>query len=211
MKLFFRGTDEQTPTEVPFGHAWPDDDNTDMNSLKASDPRRPFNYFRKTFRLDQPVQSGYRIDAAALFRDSAAVRIEMRGFGGNAKGIVHEEERYGIWLCKDFIPIEPKFEWFNDEECPLTKSDFQLPLIFVNCQAFSLTANRGSVGNSPTCCFRPSRMPYSNFLVILWITTKTFPTFLNEYQQDLFSRLREKDKKRFNGGLSGTTKKNGAR
>ncbi len=57
-----------------------------------------------------------------------------------AKGLYNVQERYGIWLCKDFIPIQRKNEWI------VTKgSEYTRYHAFFNCQAFVLTANRGSV------------------------------------------------------------------
>jgi hypothetical protein len=54
-------------------------------------------------------------------------------------------ERYGLWLCKDHIPIQRKNEWVTIKGQEHTR--FQA---FVNCQEFRLTANRGSVENTPT-------------------------------------------------------------
>ena len=48
-------------------------------------------------------------------------------------------------MCKDFIPIQRKNEWINIRGTE--HSRFQA---FVNCQKFKLTANRGSMENTPT-------------------------------------------------------------
>ena len=55
------------------------------------------------------------------------------------------QDRYGLWLCKDFIPIQRKNEWL-----PTTKTDWTRLHAFINCQAFRLTANRGSIENTPS-------------------------------------------------------------
>jgi hypothetical protein len=54
------------------------------------------------------------------------------------------QERYGLWLCKDFIPIQRKNEWITTRGSEFTKLH-----AFLNCQALKLTANRGSVENTP--------------------------------------------------------------
>lgn len=53
------------------------------------------------------------------------------------------QERYGLWVCKDFIPIERKNEWISTKGTEFTRLH-----AFINCQDFSLTANRGSVANT---------------------------------------------------------------
>ena len=54
-------------------------------------------------------------------------------------------ERYGVWLCKDFIPIQRKNEWVNYKG-----SEFIKLHSFLNCQGLKLTANRGSIDNTPS-------------------------------------------------------------
>jgi hypothetical protein len=62
-----------------------------------------------------------------------------------ALGLYNVQDRYGIWLCKDFVPIQRKNEWI------VTKgSEFTRYHAFFNCQAFMLTANRGSVESTET-------------------------------------------------------------
>lgn len=55
-------------------------------------------------------------------------------------GLYNVQERYGLWLCKDFIPIMRKNDWITTKG-----SEFTRYHAFFNCQAFKLTANRGSV------------------------------------------------------------------
>jgi hypothetical protein len=54
------------------------------------------------------------------------------------------QERYGLWLCKDFIPVQRKNEWITSRGSEFTKLH-----AFFNCQSLKLTANRGSVENTP--------------------------------------------------------------
>jgi hypothetical protein len=105
-----------------------------------------------------------------------------------------EEERYGLWLCRDFIPIEPKFEWLLEEDCPRLVEDLRRPLILVNSQDFWLIANRGSVGNSPQQLLNAVKRAVFKLLEQIQDDNDVVE-FLDEYQEDLFSRQREKDQK----------------
>lgn len=62
---------------------------------------------------------------------------------GNTEGSYQIQERYGLWLCKDYIPIQKKNEWIVNKGSEFTKFH-----AFFNCQHFKLTANRGSVENT---------------------------------------------------------------
>jgi hypothetical protein len=200
MQLFLQGTDEQTPHEIEYGHPWPTDDLTDLKALREKDARRPFNFFRKTFRArDYATAGSYLIDIAAIFEGARgrAERDRCLRIPGRQNALYREEERYGLWLCKDFIPIEKRFEWLSAEDCPPLNLDLdpRRALIFVNCQEFSLTANRGSVGNSPAELVEAVRKATYRFLEQTISDDEDLKNFANEYREELFSRLREKDKK----------------
>ncbi|EMY67889.1 ATP-binding protein [Leptospira vanthielii] len=55
------------------------------------------------------------------------------------------QERYGLWLCKDFIPIQRKNTWISYKGSEYTRFH-----AFVNSQHLRLTANRGSIDNTPS-------------------------------------------------------------
>jgi hypothetical protein len=59
-------------------------------------------------------------------------------------GMYKVEDRYGLWVCKDYIPIKQVNEWLGLGKRLETKYH-----AFVNCQELRLTANRGDVGNTP--------------------------------------------------------------
>jgi hypothetical protein len=54
-------------------------------------------------------------------------------------------DRYGLYLCKDFIPVQRANEWISAKGHEYTRFH-----AFFNCQAFRLTANRGSINNTPS-------------------------------------------------------------
>lgn len=55
-------------------------------------------------------------------------------------------DRYGIYLCKDFVPVQRVNDWITGFG---TGSNSYVMLHgFINCQKLKLTANRGSVANT---------------------------------------------------------------
>jgi hypothetical protein len=194
--LYVQATDTTQPTAIHFGHPWPLKDATDLKLLKKRDDRRPFNYFCKSFRFrDRAIEDGYRIDVAVLFEGKRARLDRDRCVSRQrAGGLYAEEERYGLWLCRDYIPIERKFEWLLEEDCPRLVGDLRRPFVLVNSQDFMLIANRGSVGNSSQQLL--AAIKHAVFEILEETQEdKDVERFLNEYQEDLFSRQREKDQK----------------
>ncbi|MCL1632918.1 hypothetical protein M3N64_13410 [Sporolactobacillus sp. CPB3-1] len=55
------------------------------------------------------------------------------------------QDRYGLWLCKDYIPVQRQNDWISEKGSEFTRFH-----AFINCQDFNLTANRGSVANTPS-------------------------------------------------------------
>jgi hypothetical protein len=209
LRLLLQATDQRVPTEVPFGHPWPDSDCTDLRTLKARDQRRPFNYFRKRFHsADRPIAEGYRIDIAALFEGKSA-RLErdrcIRRQG--AERLYTEEQRYGIWLCKNHIPIEKAEPLPPEATAIFAVLEPHRALILVNCDDFKLTANRGSVGNSQAALLDGVRQGIIAYLEELE-KDEDVRRFLEEYEEDRLSRLREKDSKAFHRRLARYNKKN---
>ena len=70
--------------------------------------------------------------------------LRRRGYSA-PEGAYTIQERYGLWICKDYIPIQRKNEWITHKGAEYTRFH-----AFVNCQGLSLTANRSSVDNTPT-------------------------------------------------------------
>lgn len=70
----------------------------------------------------------------------------MRKRKNNKKGNYKVSDRYGIYLCKDFIPIQRVNEWISG--FGTGSNSFVMLHGFINCQRLKLTANRGSVANT---------------------------------------------------------------
>jgi hypothetical protein len=55
-------------------------------------------------------------------------------------------DRYGLWLCKDYIPVQRINDWIVG--FGTGSNSFTLLHGFINCQRLKLTANRGSISNT---------------------------------------------------------------
>lgn len=195
--LWIQGTDDKSLKLIDYGHPWPTDDRVDTKQLKKSDERRPFNFFRKTFRCrDRFVSGGHSIDIAVLFEGKRG-RLERDPHIRRQKagGLYSEEERYGLWLCKDHIPIELRSEWMQDERLTIFEDlEPKRALVLVNCQGFALTANRGSVGNSQPDLLQAVREGVIGYMEEI-ADDPDLRRFREEYEEERLARARDKDQK----------------
>lgn len=61
------------------------------------------------------------------------------------KGTHTDGQRYGIWACKGGVPVEKVDDWIEGGKGVGTYTYMQA---FIDCDAFQLTANRGSIMNT---------------------------------------------------------------
>lgn len=194
-----QATDDDKPKPVSAGHPWPKGDMIDLKELKRKDDRRPYNHFRKSFiRAGYPIEGAYRIDIAVLFegKNGRLERDECISRQSSTR-LYSEEERYGLWLCKDFVPVERRGDWIHDAELEtFAHLEPKRALILVNCDSLSLTANRGSVGNSPATLLEAIRNGVLAFLQEIE-DDKDLVRFREQYEEERNRRARDKDKKAF--------------
>lgn len=134
---------------LKFGHPFPEV-NTDIRKLRSSDKISPLDYYVAKWSFpNEPV----------IGIPGSKIHFVFYIEGDNAKReynkMIHEpwtywrpgqynvQDRYGLWLCKDCIPIERRNSWVAE------RSEWTKYHAFVNCQDFRLTANRGDLGNTP--------------------------------------------------------------
>ena len=145
-----KGLDAPEAEILDFGHHFPDASKPikelfDTYIVRAPDyyckqivrggtlRRHPFARYNAMFCIEgNKVKQGYN------------KMLRRPGYTPPA-GAYTVQERYGVWLCKDFIPVERKNEWITSKGSEFTKFH-----AFFNCQHLSLTANRGSVANTPS-------------------------------------------------------------
>ena len=71
--------------------------------------------------------------------------VRPRGQRGRPRyGTYTIESRYGLWACRDYIPVQRVNDWIGGSQQVWIKYH-----AFVNCQDFELTANLGDFSNTP--------------------------------------------------------------
>lgn len=147
IKLFLQGIDRQEAEILTFGHKFPnisDDLDKLLNEHIADAP----DHFVKKLTYSGTLKKFPDIAYNAVFYivGNKAKRsnkmLKRSGYTAPSGGYT-VQERYGIWLTKDYIPIQRKNEWINKKGSEYTKFE-----AFFNCQELKLTANRGSIDNT---------------------------------------------------------------
>ena len=143
--------DVEKPEVIPFGHVFPkiNDDLDGLFSEYDIDAADRFvkKYLRKSKRLTRHPEVTY--DAVIYVEGDEAKRQYnpmIRARRDERYGRYKVSDRYGIWLCKDFIPVQRVNEWITGFGSG--SNAFVLLHGFINCQSFKLTANRGNISNT---------------------------------------------------------------
>jgi len=140
--------DDDDFSTIEFGHRFaPIKDN--LNNLFSEYGSSAGDYFVKKYifegRLEKKPEIQYR---AVIYIEGDQAKKAYNPLLRNrkTKGYYKVADRYGIWLGKDYIPIQRVNDWITGFG---TGSNSYLLLHgFINCQDFKLTANRGSIANT---------------------------------------------------------------
>lgn len=149
-KVFLKCLDSDKYYEYELGHKF-GEVNDNIEKLKSEYEDNPSNYYVKKFAwtgtLEEIPEVSYQIviyvEGDAIKRKYNHMIRERLATSALNQGKYKVGDRYGIWLAKDYIPIERKNEWISG--FGKGSNSFVLLHGFVNCQNFRLTANRGSV------------------------------------------------------------------
>lgn len=137
--------------ELKFGHIFAEE-NDDVNKLFEKYGENAADYFVKKY-----IYENQSLDARPDVKYDVVIYVEgdeakkqynplIKKRKNKAKGSYKVSDRYGIYLCKDFVPIQRVNEWVSGFG---TGSNSVVMLHgFINCQKIKLTANRGSVANT---------------------------------------------------------------
>lgn len=146
--LRLKGLDRDEPEEIAFGHVFPEESLSISKLFDEYVVKAPDHYCRKVVRHGA-LRRHPEIKFAALFyiegnkvKQSYNRMLKRQGVTP-PPGAYKVQDRYGVWLCKDFIPVQRQNDWISTKGSEYTKFH-----AFVNCQELSLTANRGSVANT---------------------------------------------------------------
>lgn len=146
--LSLKGLDVEQPEQIIFGHFFPAESKNidtlfDEHMVDAPD------YYCKKIKYEGKLKNFPEIKYQAIFCiEGNKVKMsynQMLRRRGNTRGAYKVQDRYGLWLCKDFIPIQTANDWFGSRGTEYIKFH-----AFFNCQDMRLTANRGSINNTPT-------------------------------------------------------------
>jgi hypothetical protein len=137
--------------ELKFGHPFPEEE-SDLEKLFKRYESDAADYFVKKY-----VQEDGNLKDQPEVHYQAIIYVEgdkaKRAYNPMIKKNIRARlpgyrvsDRYGIWLCKDFIPIQRVNEWISGFGSG--SNAFVLLHGFINCQSLSLTANRGNFANT---------------------------------------------------------------
>jgi hypothetical protein len=149
-KVYLKSLNADGFEEIPFGHFFPPP-NSDIQKLFDTYTTEAGDWFCKRYtwreRLkelpDVTFDAVISVEGDRLKRTyNPMLRERIRGDKTKYK----VADRYGVWLCKDFIPVQQVNEWISG--FGTGSNSFVLLHGFVNCQILKLTANRGSIANT---------------------------------------------------------------
>ena len=149
VKLYIQGVDKDEPELLQFGHRFPKE-SENLNKLFEKYLIDAPDYYVKKLVYTGHLRKYPDINYQAVFyiegnKAKRAINNMIKRSGYTAPdGAYRVQERYGIWLSKDFIPVQRKNEWITSKGSEYTKFH-----AFFNCQELKLTANRGSIDNTP--------------------------------------------------------------
>lgn len=206
-KLFLKGLNRNEFEEINFGHSFPEE-SLHVNKLFEQHLIAAPDHYCKRFVRKGQLKNSPEISFEAVFSvEGNKVKLQhnpmiRRQRATPVEGSYNVAERYGVWLAKDFIPIQRKNEWVNYKG-----SEFIKLHAFINCQGLRLTANRGSIDNTPSEILRDIQEEVEK--LYKEITTSEEWTQLSWLEQEADSyKTTEKEKKDFDFRLKKINKSN---
>ncbi|MBR2191066.1 MAG: sensor histidine kinase, partial [Eubacterium sp.] len=150
-RVLLKALDVDEFEELEFGHIFAEE-NHDIEKLKKEYNEDAADHFVKKYMyqnqsLDKFPHIKYDV---VIYVEGDAAKKEynplLRKRKNPKKGSYKVSDRYGLYLSKDYIPIQRVNEWVTGFG---TGSNSVVMLHgFINCQKLRLTANRGSIANT---------------------------------------------------------------
>jgi hypothetical protein len=150
-KTYLKCLDQDEYKEIDFGHPFPKE-NSDIQKLFDEKGISASDYYAKRYmwkgeRLSNHPEVTFdtiiSVEGDLVKRSYNPLVGERRRF---ETGRYRMSDRYGMWICKDYIPITRVNEWITGFGSG--SNAFVLLHGFVNCQSLKLTANRGDIANT---------------------------------------------------------------
>lgn len=150
LKLKLKCLDRDQHEVLSFGHYFPPE-NPDIDKLFAQYGATAADMFVKYYVFQDRLRELPEVTYDAIISVEGdqvkrgynpMIRDRRRKDSGRYK----VADRYGIWLCKDYIPIQNINDWISG--FGTGSNSYTLLHGFINCQRLKLTANRGSIANT---------------------------------------------------------------
>lgn len=148
--LELKGVDADEYESIAFGHVFPKESRSVDKLLDDYMVDAP-KYYCKRIKREGVLKNMPEVKYQAIFYiEGTKVKYSYNNMirrSGHTppEGAYTIQERYGLWICKDYLPIQRKNEWITKKGSEFTRFH-----AFINCQGLSLTANRGSIENTPS-------------------------------------------------------------
>ena len=147
-RLLLKGVNVDDAEEIKFGHVFAKEtkDRVKLFDRHVTDAPKYFvrKWVRRGHLVNHPEIKYQAVFAIEGDRAKRHYNKMLRGPGRPRRpGMYNVTMRYGLWLCKDYIPVERTVGWLGARS-----TDHLMFHAFINCQGFQLTANRGSVKNT---------------------------------------------------------------
>ncbi|MFC1949019.1 ATP-binding protein [Chloroflexota bacterium] len=200
---------------IQMGHYFPPDrkDDASMKAYvkKIGSSKQYYDYYsrqiyRNTVSLENGVQFNFVINVEGRETKSRYdILLSQRGTGIE-RNLQHTDgERYGLWACKGGVPIEKVDEWIVGGR---GIGAYTYMHAFIDCDAFDLTANRGSVKNTDLEILSQVREKITAILNskpietalkerVLWEDFEKTQRSINEDSEELKDRYKTSLKKRY--------------
>lgn len=149
--VYLKALDVDDFEKLEFGHIFAKE-NSNLEVLFQKYEENAADYYVKKY-----VYQDRSLDARPDVKYDVVIYVEgdeakkqynslLRKRKNRSKGSYKVSDRYGIYLCKDYVPVQRVNEWITGFG---TGSNSIVMLHgFINCQKLKLTANRGSVANT---------------------------------------------------------------
>jgi len=195
IKLAGIGWQDAESENLIFGHPFPKV-STNLRELKKKDKVSPLDYYvaKWSFPGLQVIDfPGVTLDFVFYIEGDKAKKVYNKMIHEPRttwkSGQYNVQDRYGLWLCKDYIPIETRNTWVAE------KSEWTKYHAFVNCQEFKLTANRGDLGNTPPDLMKAVEQTIREVFLKKINSSPEFLKYLDELKKEELFRSAEKEEK----------------
>lgn len=136
--LFLKGLEKDKAEELAFGHVFPAESSTPDILFEEYNMKAPEYYCKKIIKTGF-LQHFPKITYEAVFYiEGNKIKLKynpmlIQSDQENQTSVYTVQERYGVWLCKNYVPVTRKNQWIINRA--IRSTDFHA---FFNCQEASV-------------------------------------------------------------------------